>query len=68
MKHVLGTKIKKTDRLSKRLDWKVGVGKDNENQKLIKGEWIHSLAEIIIKEPEVDIIIKIKIAKKKTKK
>ena len=29
-------KIGKVDRLSKRLDWKVGVEKDNENQKLIK--------------------------------
>ena len=26
----------KVDRLSKKLDWKVGVEKDNENKKLIK--------------------------------
>jgi len=26
----------KVDKLSKRLDWKIGVGKDNENQTLIK--------------------------------
>ena len=36
LKHVLGTKMGKTDRLKKRLDWKVGVEKDNENQILIK--------------------------------
>ena len=36
LKHVLGIKMKKTDRLSKRLDWKVGIENDNENQVLIK--------------------------------
>ena len=56
LKHVLGTKIKKTNRCSRRLDWKVGVEKDNENQKLIKEECIHSLAEVVIKGPEVNII------------
>jgi len=38
LKHILETKIEKMDRLSKRLDWKVGVEKDNENQKLIQEE------------------------------
>ena len=37
-KHVPGTKIEKVDELSRRLDWKVEVEKDNENQKLIKEE------------------------------
>ena len=31
LKHVLGIKMGKTDRLSRQLDWKVGVEKDNEN-------------------------------------
>ena len=48
LKHVSETKIGKMDRLSKRLDWKVGVAKDNENQKLIKEEWICSLAKVVI--------------------
>jgi len=30
--------MKKIDRLSRRLDWKVEVEKDNKNQKLIKEE------------------------------
>jgi len=34
LKYILGTKMEKTDKLSRRLDWKVGVEK--ENQKLIK--------------------------------
>jgi len=36
LKHILETKIKKADELSKKLDWKVGIEKNNENQKLIK--------------------------------
>jgi len=35
---VLETTIEKTDRLSQRPDWKVGVEKDNKNQKIIKKE------------------------------
>ena len=31
LKHVLRTKIKKADRLSKRPDWKVEVENDNDN-------------------------------------
>ena len=68
LKHVLGTKIGKTDRLSKRLDWKVGVKNDNDNQIFIKDYWIHSLSEVVIEEPEVDILEKIKIARSKDKK
>ena len=53
---MLGTKMEKIYRFSRRPDWKVGVEKDNENQRLIKEECIHSLAEVIIKGPEVNII------------
>jgi len=31
LKHVLETKMGKADRLSRRLDWKIGVEKDNDN-------------------------------------
>ena len=67
MKHVPGTKIGKTDRLSRRLDWKIDIEKDNKNQTLIKEQWIYSLAEVVIEELEVDIIEKIKIAREKNK-
>jgi len=60
LKHVLGTKIEKANGLSRRLDWKVGVENNNENQKLIKEKWIYSLAEVVIEGLEVDIIEKIK--------
>ena len=62
-----GTKIEKVDGLSKRVDWKVGVEKDNENQIFIKDNWIHSMQEIIVEGPEVDILEKIKKARSKDK-
>jgi len=53
----------KVDGLGRRPDWKVSVEKDNENQKLIKEEWICILAGVVIKGPEVDVLEKIKIAR-----
>jgi len=59
--------MEKANVLSRRLDKKVGVEKDNENQKLIQIEWIHSLVKVIIERPEVDILEKTKIVRKKNK-
>ena len=59
-KHVPETKMKKADRLSRRLDWKVGIKKNNKNQVFIKDCWLHSLHEVVIKGPEVEIVEKIK--------
>jgi len=67
LKHVPETKIGNVNGLNKRLGWKIGVEKDNENQKLIKEQWICSLAKVVIEGPEVDIIAKIKIARRKDK-
>ena len=50
-----------------RLDQKVGVEKDNDNQIFIKDSWLHSLYEIVIERPEVDIVEKIKKARIKDK-
>ena len=55
----------KADGLSRQLDWKVEVEKDNDNQVFIKDNWIHSLEEVIIEGPEVDIVGKIKKARSK---
>jgi len=55
----------KADKLSKRLDWKVGVEKDNEDQVIIKDNWICNLQEVVIKGPEVELLEKIKKAKSK---
>ena len=56
LKHVPGTKIGKADGLSRRLNQKVRVEKNNENQILIKEQWIYSLAEVVIEGPEVEIL------------
>ena len=65
LKHVPGTRMGKTDGLSRRLDWKVGVDRNNENQVFIKDNWIRKLQKVVIEESEVDIIEKIKKARSK---
>ena len=57
----------KVDGLSRRPDWKIGIDKGNENQIIIKDNWLHKLEEVIIERPEVDIIEKIKKARSKSK-
>ena len=64
---MLGTKIGKTDSLSRRLDWKVGVDKNNEDQVFIKDCWLCSLHEVVIKGLEGDIVEKIRKARSKDK-
>ena len=67
LKYVPGTKIGKADRLSRRLDWKIRVENDNENQILIKDNWICSIQEVVIEGPEVDIMKKIKKVRSRDK-
>jgi len=43
----------------------VGVEKDNEDQVLIKDDWICKLQEVVIEEPEVELLEKIKKARSK---
>jgi len=65
LKYVAGTKMGKVDGLSRRLDWKVGVDRDNENQIFIKDNWIHSMYEVVVEGSEVDLLEKIKKARSK---
>ena len=62
LKHVLGSKMGKADSLSKRPDWEVGVERDNENETLVKPEWLEVQrtegVEVIIE--RVDLLEKIK--------
>ena len=60
--------MEKIDRLNRRPDQKVDVEKDNENQIFIKDHQLRSLLEIVIEEPEVNILEKIKIAMSRDKK
>ena len=61
-----GTKIGKANRLSRRLNWKVGIKKDNDNQIFIKDCWLYNLY-VVIEGPKVDILEKIKKARDKDK-
>ena len=65
LKHVAESKMGKVDRLSRRADWKVGMDKDNSNQVFIKDNWIHSMYEVVVERPEVDLLEKIKKARSK---
>ena len=62
MKHVPSDRIGKADRLSRRPDWEIGVKKNNEEQTLVKREWLEARAvqvlEVVIK--GVDILDKIR--------
>ena len=65
LKHVPGTRMGKANGLSRRLDWKIEVEKDNEDQVLIKNNWICNLQEIVIEGPEVELLEKIRKARSK---
>ena len=57
--------MEKVDGLSRWPNWKIGVENDNSNQVFIKDNWIHTIQEVVIEGPEVDILEKIKKAKSK---
>ena len=50
--------MEKADGLSRRVDWKVGIDKDNDNQVFIKDNWICNMYEVVVEGPEVDILEK----------
>jgi len=50
LKHVPGKSMGKVDGLSRRLDWQKGVEKDNEDQTLIKPEWIRGMETLMQEE------------------
>jgi len=70
LKHVLGSRIEKANSLSRRLDWKVEVERDNENKTLVKPEWLvvrrTEKVEIIVE--EVDLLEKVRQSKVKDDK
>ena len=62
LKHVPRSRMGKADGLSRRLDWEMGVERDNEEQTLIKREWLEARAaevsEVVI--DGVDILDRIR--------
>jgi len=66
LKHVAGKSMERADSLSRRVDWAEGVEKDNENQVMVKEEWLEVRAmEQLIEGPDEGIIKKIKEARDK---
>ena len=62
LKHIAGSKIEKADRLSRRPDWEVRIEKDNEEQMLVKKEWLEikniRVMEVVIE--GVDLLEKVR--------
>ena len=54
--------MRKTDSLSRRPDWEIGVERDNEDEMLVKKEWLENRrtekVEVIVE--EVDLLEKIR--------
>ena len=68
LKHIAGKSMKRADSLSRRVDWAEGVEKNNENQVMVKEEWIEVRAmEWLIEGPEEEIVKRIKKARDKNK-
>jgi len=66
LKHVAGKSMERADSLSRRVDWAEGVEKDNENQVMLKEEWLEVRAmEQLVEGPEEEIVKKIKEARDK---
>ena len=66
LKYVAGKSMGRVDSLSRRVDWAKGVERDNENQVMLKKEWLEVRAmEQLIEGPEEEIVKKIKEAKDK---
>ena len=62
LKHISGNKMGKVDGLSRRLDWELGVEKDNKEQMLVKKEWLEAkrikVVEVIVE--GVDLLDKVR--------
>jgi len=58
LKHVPEKSMGKVDGLSRRPDWQEGVERDNEDQKLIKPEWIRGVETLMEEENLREIIRK----------
>ena len=69
MKYIAGKSMGRADSLNRRVDWAEGVERDNENQVMLKEEWLEVRAmEQLVEGPEEKIVKKIKEARDKDKK
>ena len=68
LKHVAGKSMGRADSLSRRVDWAEGVERDNENQVMLKKEWLEVRAmEQLMEGLEEEIVKRIKKARDKDK-
>ena len=66
LRYVAGKSMGRADSLNRRVNWAEGVEKDNENQVMVKEEWLEVRAmEQLIKGPEEEIIKRIKEVRNK---
>jgi len=66
LKHVAGKSMGRADSLSRRVDWAEGIERNNENQVMLKKEWLEVRAmEQLVEGPEEEIVKKIKEARDK---
>jgi len=66
LKYIAGKSIERADILSRRVDWAEGVERDNENQVMLKEEWLEVRAiEQLVEGPGKEIVKKIKKARDK---
>ena len=66
LKHMAGKSMGRVDSLSRRVDWVKGVEKYNENQVMLKKEWMEVRAmKQLVEEPEKEIVKRIKKARDK---
>ena len=62
LKHVPESKMGKADSLSRRLDWKVKVKRDNKDKTLVKPKWleVRKIEKVKIIVEEVNLLEKVK--------
>jgi len=66
LKHVAGKSMERADSLSGRVDWAERVEKDNENQVMVKEEWLEvRVMKQLVEGPEREIVKRIKKARDK---
>ena len=69
LKHIAGKSMERVDSLSRRVDWAEGVERDNENQVMLKEEWLEIRAmEQLVEGSGEEIVKKIKKARDKNEK
>jgi len=70
LKHIPGAKMGKADSLSRRPDWEIGVERDNEDETLVKKEWLENKriekVEVIVE--GVDLLERVRKSKVKDNK